>query len=682
MENFRTIVRHLISNRAVIPGFPCQFQPGDGGRAVRFRDLNTAFLFALGDGDSSRQALEYLSEKVKDPDWRETAGFYLEALNRIEAEIRARVASDPVFKGNVRELADDMKGDAGMERPETLEKMRTVFFPEGERLPENKEEAVRELRKHRAVNIRSLNPDPIKYPHRQILFTANVLMTLPEKRGSSGPPPGTEIREDIERVFSEDQAFWYDHPIPLGVHLEKNEAVYGLCGLDEAVLFEINRGTAPPDARVPVLLSVSATHRGLQSVARPWLREELRKSGAVSHLDLYAVTEKDAVDMVDRVLIPAADRYLPERDTEPLREVFGVEGEYGRHYSFLKSAAAFWQVLIDEGVKATFKIDLDQIFPQESLVSETGRSAFEHLSDPLWGAEGTDAEGQTVRLGMLAGALVNESEIGKGLFTPDVKWPRERPKGDRWIFDSVLPQALSTEGEMMARYGGEGPDGRKACLQRVHVTGGTTGVLVEDLRAFRPFTPVWVGRAEDQAYLFSVLFPDGGPALRYVHAGGLFMRHDKEAFVSDAVKAAKVGKTVGDYVRIMVFSAYARALPWGVDKIKSSVDPFTGCFISKIPVTISTLRLALRGAVLFGKGAKEATKEAEDLLSMGCARLTKAAETAGNVDVVKKEYLRDKTGWNLYYDILDALEKELEEKDPFAEKTRERARVLIEGWRI
>ena len=35
------------------------------------------------------------------------------------------------------------------------------------------------------------------------------------------------------------------------------------------------------------------------------------------------------------------------------------------------------------------------------------------------------------------------------------------------------------------------------------------------------------------------------------------MRHDKEAFISDAIKSAKTGTYIGDLVRILAFSSYA-----------------------------------------------------------------------------------------------------------------------------
>ena len=132
---------------------------------------------------------------------------------------------------------------------------------------------------------------------------------------------------------------------------------------------------------------------------------------------------------------------------------------------------------------------------------------------------------------MMAGALVNEKDISASLFTPDVTYPTPPFKGEDTIFCSRIPQALSTLSEMMTRYDSGDIDGENSCISRIHVTGGTNGILIEALRRYRPFTPVFIGRAEDQAYLLSALFSkDSGPLLRYFHNDGLFMRHDKHAF--------------------------------------------------------------------------------------------------------------------------------------------------------
>jgi hypothetical protein len=53
------------------------------------------------------------------------------------------------------------------------------------------------------------------------------------------------------------------------------------------------------------------------------------------------------------------------------------------------------------------EFDLDQTFPQDELVQGTGRPAWEHLANPIWGAEATDSAGRSIVLGMMTGSLVN-----------------------------------------------------------------------------------------------------------------------------------------------------------------------------------------------------------------------------------------------------------------------------------
>jgi hypothetical protein len=375
---------------------------------------------------------------------------------------------------------------------------------------------------------------------------------------------------------------------------------------------------------------------------------------------------------------------LGGRDVEPLRRVFGVDGEYGRHYSFLKALSVLWHVLVDQRIRATFKIDLDQVFPQEQLVAEGGGSAFEHFQSPLWGSCGRDATGDEVELGMLAGALVNEKDIARGLFTPDVTRPSGIPAGEAVAFFNRLPMALSTEAEMMTRYAGgdESPDGRRTCLHRIHVTGGTNGVLVDALRRHRPFTPTFIGRAEDQAYLLSVLFAGSVP-LRYVHSAGLIMRHDKEAFAGPAIEAAKVGRFVGDLVRTLYFSHYVRALPWPDDQIKEAIDPFTGCFASYIPTTLVALRLALRVGELLAQGDAKAGVEARELMELAADRLAPLIEWLRETPRgLAMELADQRDGWDVFYDLLDALEKALSQDDPTALALRDSARRVVQACRI
>ena len=557
------------------------------------------------------------------------------------------------------------------------ETLWAAFFPEALHLSADPDKQIHRLREKRVVRIDKPASQPVVDPAREILFTSNVLLSPPVEEMAQGVSGETELVRVVAAAAEagrEKQLYWYDHPIPVGTPLEKDEAVYGLSGLARALSFEKELGSTEAGARLKVLLSVSVTHLGLHNVALPWLRAQIDRtdSKTLENLDVYAFTENDTEKVVE-LLSPWLSN---AEEVEPLKRTFGVDGEYGRHYSFLKALPALWSVLADLDLKATFKIDLDQVFPQKELVAETGKSAFDHLKTDLWGARGRDSENREVELGMIAGALVNEKDIACGLFTPDIPWPEELPLGEDLLFYKLRPMAVSTRAELMTRYS---LDGVTKALHRIHVTGGTNGIRFDALRKHRPFTPSFIGRAEDQGYLLSVLAgKPGEPSLRYAHASGLVMRHDKEAFAGAAVKAGKAGSYVGDLVRLFVFSCYADFLPGGSEGVKKEVDPFTGCFISSLPVTLALLRLALH--LLDSKNSPE---ERLAILELAGERLPvwihKGEEKAAEQ---KNIWLSESKAWDSYYNALDRLEAALSAGEAGALDTAKRFKDVLENCRI
>ncbi|RKX93157.1 MAG: hypothetical protein DRZ90_13085 [Spirochaetes bacterium] len=569
-------------------------------------------------------------------------------------------------------------------KSQLAETLWAAFFPEALYLSADSDSQIHLLREKRVVRIDKAASQPVIDPAREILFTSNVLLSPPVAEKTNGVSGSTELDRviaDAAQAGREKQLYWYDHPIPVGTPLENDEAVYGLSGLARALSFEMERGSTEAGARLKVLLSVSVTHKGLHQVALPWLRAQIGRTDAetLENLDVYAFTENDTEKVVE-LLSPWLNN---SEDAESLKRTFGVDGEYGRHYSFLKALPALWSVLTDPDLKATFKIDLDQVFPQKELVAETGKTAFDHFKTDLWGARGRDSENREVELGMIAGALVNEKDIASGLFTPDIPWPEELPYGENLLFYKLMPMAVSTRAELMTRYSApqvpDSLDGVTKALHRIHVTGGTNGIRFDALRHHRPFTPSFIGRAEDQGYLLSVLAgKPGEPVLRYAHASGLVMRHDKEAFAGDAVKAGKAGSYVGDLIRLFVFSCYADFLPGGRDGVKKEVDPFTGCFISPLPVTLALLRLALH---LLDSG--NSREERQAILELAGERLPvwihKGEEKAAEL---KNLWHSERKAWDSYYNALDRLENALSAKDAGALNTAERFNDILENCRI
>ncbi len=651
-------------------------EPKDDAGVVRA--LNAAFLLCLS-GErhpASESAERLLTHMVDSEQWADVAQFYLAGLTLVRQEIEDVCKQDSQFADRLAGLSEWLSNQENRkDAREAAEEIWSVFFPEAKGILSNKQEYIEALRAKRTITVTELNKNPITDPARQILFTSNVLLTIcPPSRSIDELSYSRTLKKKFREISRESQLYFYDHPIQLGVEPEKNEVLYGLRGLEAAFGFERSRGNISRDTKAVCVLSVSSTHRGLQQVAKGWLEETFVHSDRLKNMEVYVFTEADTQRLIDEILLPAAVHYLDLKDKKEPFSVFGVDGEYGRHYSFLRAIAPFWNIFIQPEIKATFKIDLDQVFPQKELVQQTGASAFEHFNTPLWGAHGLDTSGQPVELGMIAGALVNQKDMGKSLFTPDVPFPNRSLYPDEYFFFSTLPQALSTEAEMMTRYNTNELDGKRTCIQRIHVTGGTTGMLVDSLRRYRPFTPSFIGRAEDQAYILSVLLnPGTKPA--YAHKDGLIMQHDKEAFAQEAMQSAYVGKLVGDYVRILYFSAYAKALADDVGKLKETIDPFTGCFVSKIPTTVVYLRFSLKAASFFDEDGKD---QGLEFVQTGAKRIMRALKfVGGDPSKLKQQYEKERLAWDLYYDTLSAVEEGLKHGEAFALELQTKAESIV-----
>jgi hypothetical protein len=155
------------------------------------------------------------------------------------------------------------------------------------------------------------------------------------------------------------------------------------------------------------------------------------------------------------------------------------------------------------------------------------------------------------------------------------------------------------------------------------------------------------------------------------------MRHDKASFAREAIRSAQIAKKVGDYVRILYFTGYARALSADSGQIKKDLDPFTGCFISRIPETVAALRFTLSAAALSASGKPD---QAAELIQNGCMRIQRAlACLEGTETGLGKAFKREKKEWDLYYDILDRLEAALKNSDPLALSLMEKGRRIMES---
>ncbi|MBE9067662.1 hypothetical protein IQ260_13455 [Leptolyngbya cf. ectocarpi LEGE 11479] len=641
------------------------------------QNLNAAFLIILAGEThpSFAKAHTYLDKLSASPDWGKAAKFYAQSAQLIAQELEQACGQDAEFKANLDQMAATLADTAG-DTVATANAVWSVLFPEGTGIWGQEAERVDALREKRTVAIDHLNPNPIENPAKQVLFTSNALLTMP-LASTDLSEFDADFQAELAEAADDPQLYWYDHPIPIGIGEECNEILYGLKHLNHAVEFE--REQSGITDKVNCVLSVSVTHERLQTLGKSYLKQVLAASEPLEQLNIFAFTETDTTSLIDKVLLPILEHFAPDEDAKKMLAVFGVDGRYGRHYSFLKAISALWNSLVDPDIKATFKIDLDQVFPQAELLEQTGATAFGHLQTPLWGATGQDSSGQPIELGMIAGALVNQRDIHNGVFTPDVTVPDPKLSPDEYVFFSKLPQALSTEAEMMTRYAtGTDFDGETKAIQRIHVTGGTNGILVDSLRRYRTFTPSFIGRAEDQAYILSARGQQ--PNLGYAHASGLIMRHDKEGFAQEAIAMAKVGKQVGDYLRILLFSANANALPEEIGSIKSDIDPFTGCFVSQLPITVAMLRFSLKVANLFNAGKSD---EATEFINTGVSQLQEGLDfIQGDPSELQQTYEHEEAGWQLFYQALDTVEKSLQAGEDWALGVQKETQRIVENCRV
>lgn len=563
--------------------------------------------------------------------------FFANARDRVHRELAAAVETYPELYDSVAVAAGV---DSGGEETHGFDLVWDVLFPEGSGLAQDWEGAVARLRRRRRVEVTEMNRNPISDPVREVLFTSNLLLGPGD---SPGPPD-----------------HWYDHPVPLDDPCD-GELAHGLRELDIAVAFELARH---PGWRGPatLVLSVSSTHDGFGDRGRALVEQVIADIGPLENLRVLAFDETTTRQLWDEVIValPAPGKG-PVHDAETIAPVFGVSGPYGRHYSFLKAIAALWSVCIDGGVKATFKIDLDQSFPQSKLVAETGQSAFEHLTTRRWGARGRAATGETVDLVMIAGGLVNQSDIDRSVFTPDIERVPPGSSPEHTVFFSRLPQVLSTEAEIVSRYDTAAVDGVASAQERIHVTGGTSGILVAGLRRWRLFTPSVFGRAEDQAYLVSGLGGRSRPA--YVHEPGLVMSHDKARLIPSVIRRGAGSKHIGDLLRTRLFSKYVTA------DHKRLLDPFTGCFVSRLPVTVTTLRFVMRAL-----DPDQAPAAAGAYVAEGVHRLQEVDGLVTDLDDIVGW---EREQWDVFYDSLDAIEGGLGGGEQWAVTIRAAARRIV-----
>ena len=129
-----------------------------------------------------------------------------------------------------------------------------------------------------------------------------------------------------------------------------------------------------------------------------------------------------------------------------------------------------------------------------------------------------------------------------------------------------------------------------------------------------------------------------------------------------------------------MFSAYAEALPEATDSIKADIAPFTGCFVSQLPITVAMLRFSLKVANLFNAGKSD---EAAEFIHTGVLQLQEGLDfIQGEPSELRQTYEREKAGWQLFYQALEGVEKALQADEDWALEVQKAAQGVIENCRV
>ena len=513
------------------------------------------------------------------------------------------------------------------------------FCPTAKQADEHPEKMAQTILKKRTLSNLKKATIQLETPESQLLFTSNILISPPiDPNSENFPAPFADEARDF---YNKPQDYWYDHPIPLDSSDQENELLYGLRKLDDALSVEKDKGVIDRNSKINMVLSISVTHIGMEGLAVRYVEMLINEHLNLKHLNIYAFDENKCQQLISS-LCP---------DDKKAARAFGVNGSYGRHYSFLKAILAVWHSAINPETCFTFKIDLDQVFDQPVLLKKHGKTALQLLCNPYWGGSALDANGIQVDLGMIAGGLVNEADSDADEFIADVARPDTKKLlsqiSSRRVFCSQWPQAISTETEIAQMHHN---------YQRVHVTGGTTGICVDALYKWRPFTPGFISRAEDQAFALSAF--EFGDYLSHLHAAGLIMRHDKAAFAGRSIKHAADSKAIGDIERLLFFSQYTNILPTKQSDIIQHIWPFSSCFISPNPEILAGLIFALDGSFKGGKYVED-----------GAVRLLKSIEFCR--DKMEVQLAEEKQGWASFYDAIQ-----------FSDEIKEALRQIVKSAAI
>ena len=94
-----------------------------------------------------------------------------------------------------------------------------------------------------------------------------------------------------------------------------------------------------------MILSLSVTHNGLEKFARKYIEFLIKEKLNLKFIKVFVFDENKSSQIINTI--------FPKNNS--FEEYFGVNGNYGRHYTFLKYILLLWNKVIDKNLIIALK---------------------------------------------------------------------------------------------------------------------------------------------------------------------------------------------------------------------------------------------------------------------------------------------------------------------------------------
>lgn len=428
----------------------------------------------------------------------------------------------------------------------------------------------------------------------------------------------------------------YDHPVEIFCEKEKHELLNFLEEFDKDIDFEKSKNVFKKNYKVPLVISISTTHKNLENLISKWLKIEIKKLN-LKNLNIFILDNKTIEEIKNHFLKPYGTF-----------DFFTVEGNYSNHFNALK----YIQLFFEKGLKKTagFKLDTDEGIKSKDLYSITSRTWFQTLCNKIISSSAIDSKGNKFKIHFIIGEYINNIDIIKNgyknaIFLSDVKPPRSF-KNNMIFFNKAFVHAKTTSiynKHSILKFNNN-IDSGSTYISHPVVKGGGYGIVNTGLKNYTPFSPSFITRAEDQAFYYTG-FSEG---IRGLFIETLRIAHYKEKY-SYSEKKTEIDRLIEDMHRLILFSELGKIL----DK-KDDLDPMPGAFISYFPFTQSFFTIIYNTFLLI---IKNEIKKGIYLYTNGLKRLEQLTNFIEHNDI-NKIFNTEKKHWECFIKAIEKLKEE------------------------